>query len=121
MLPLVFILLLVSCTDDFNSCYSNKTMAQIYPTAQACEQAMIPSTKKFSSYGQQIFAQCTSIHANLQHQTVTLTWFITNRGNFLLKSQTVKDKVSAMDQAHFIPISSPLLHLPAISPLHKKP
>lgn len=121
MLPLVFILLLVSCTDDFNSCYSNKTMTKIYPTAEACEQALIPSTKKFSSYGQQIFAQCTSIHANLQQQEVNLIWSVTNRGNFLLKSQKVKKKISAINQAHFVPISSPLFHAPAISPLHKRP
>nr|WP_273756842.1 hypothetical protein [Bartonella sp. MM73XJBT] len=93
MNSLVFILLLVSCTDDFNSCYSNNTMVEVYPTAQACEQAMIPSTKKFASYGQQIFAQCTSVQANLYQQQVQLTWSVTNRGNFLLTSQNIHDKV----------------------------
>ncbi|WP_345119369.1 hypothetical protein [Bartonella pachyuromydis] len=93
MNSLVFILLLVSCTDDFNSCYSNNTMVEIYPTAQACEQALIPSTKKIASYGQQIFAQCTSIEANLHQQQVKLIWYVTNRGNFLLTSQKMHDKV----------------------------
>ncbi|GAA5108494.1 hypothetical protein [Bartonella jaculi] len=90
MNPLIFILLVVSCTDDFNSCYSDNTMAKTYPTAQACEQAMIPSTKKFTSYGQQIFAQCTKVQANLQQQ-VNMIWAVTNQGNFLLKSQSIDD------------------------------
>ncbi|WP_040298791.1 hypothetical protein [Bartonella sp. DB5-6] len=105
----VFILLLVSCTDDFNSCYSNDTMVKTYPTAQACEQAMIPSTKKFASYGQQIFAQCTSIQANLHQQEVKLIWSVTNRGNFLLKSQTMNDKRSKIHETKALPLSSPLL------------
>ncbi|WP_019222630.1 hypothetical protein [Bartonella rattaustraliani] len=95
----VFILLLVSCTDDFNSCYSNNKMVKIYPTVQACEQAMIPSTQKFSLYGQQIFAQCTSVHANLQQQQVKLIWSVTNQGTFLLKSQTIKSKIFENHQA----------------------
>ncbi|WP_035452219.1 hypothetical protein [Bartonella doshiae] len=94
MNPLVFILLLVSCTDDFNSCYSNNTMVKIYPTAQTCEQAMIPSTKEYASYGQQIFAQCTSIQTNLHQQDVNLIWSVTNRGNFLLKSQNTHESLS---------------------------
>ncbi len=65
-------------------------MVKTYPTAQACEQAMIPSTKKFAFYGQQIFAQCTHIHANLHQKEVNLIWAVTNRGNFLLTSQEHK-------------------------------
>lgn len=102
MNSLAFILLLVSCTDDFNSCYSNNSMVEIYPTAQACEQAMIPSTKKFASYGQQIFAQCTSVQANLHQQQVKLIWSVTNRGNFLLTSQKMHDHVSQNHQADIL-------------------
>nr|WP_246787121.1 hypothetical protein [Bartonella taylorii] len=112
MNTLVFILLLVSCTDDFNSCYSNNTMVKTYPTAQACEQAMIPSTKKLSSYGQQIFAQCTTIHANLHQQEVKLIWSVTNQGNFLLTSQIMNDKRSEIHETKALPISSQLLGLP---------
>ncbi|WP_035008291.1 hypothetical protein [Candidatus Bartonella washoeensis] len=121
MNPLVFILLVVSCTDDFNSCYSNKTMAKTYPTAQACEQAMVPSTKKFTSYGQQIFAQCTKVHANLQQQKINVIWTVTNRGNFLLKSQNINDKVSASHESDILPASFPALCPPPINLLHKKP
>nr|WP_246348548.1 hypothetical protein [Bartonella callosciuri] len=99
MNPLIFILLLVSCTDDFTSCYSNNTMVKTYPTAQACDQAMIPSTKKFASYGQQIFAQCINVQANLYQQEVTLIWSVTNHGNFLLKSQNMNNKVSRVRKA----------------------
>lgn len=94
MNSLVFVLLLVSCTDDFNSCYSNNTMIKTYPTAQACEQAMIPSTKKIASYGQQIFAQCINVQANLHQQQKKLIWYVTNRGNFLITSQNTYDKIS---------------------------
>ncbi|WP_317993745.1 hypothetical protein [Bartonella gliris] len=129
MNPFVFILLVVSCTDDFNSCYSNHTMAKAYPTAQACEQAMIPSTKKFTSYGQQIFAQCTKVHANLQQQEVNVIWAVTNRGNFLLKSQNtndtidpqIHDTISAVHETDILPASSPLLHPTPINLLHKQP
>ncbi|WP_455480518.1 hypothetical protein V3564_05155 [Bartonella sp. B12(2025)] len=121
MNTLVFILLLVSCTDDFNSCYSNNTMVKTYPTAQACEQAMVPSTKKIASYGQQIFAQCTSIHTNLHQQAVKLTWFVTNRGNFLLKSQNINDKISEVHEADVFPTLFPLLYSSSTNLLHKKP
>ncbi|EJF88429.1 hypothetical protein ME1_00600 [Bartonella vinsonii subsp. arupensis OK-94-513] len=120
MNTLVFLLLLVSCTDDFNSCYSNKTMVTTYPTAQACEQAMIPSTKKFSSYGQQIFAQCTSIRANLQQQEVKLIWSVTNRGNFLLKSKNIDDKTPEEYETNILPSSFPL-NLSSTNLLHKTP
>ncbi|WP_354187077.1 hypothetical protein [Bartonella japonica] len=96
---LVFILLLVSCTDDFNSCYSDNKMVKIYPTAQTCEKDVIPTTQKFAFYGQQIFAQCTSINANLHQQQVKLTWSVTNQGNFLLKSQNMNDKISENHKA----------------------
>lgn len=89
MAPFVSILLLISCTDDFKNCYSNDTMVKTYPTALACEQEMIPFTKKFASYGEQIFSQCTNIHANLNQQKVALTWFITSKGTLHLKSQTL--------------------------------
>ncbi|UNE53821.1 hypothetical protein [Bartonella machadoae] len=117
---LVFILLLVSCTDDFNSCYSNKTMVETYKTAQECEQAMIPSTKKFSSSGQQIFAQCTSIQANLHQQEVKLSWYVTNRGNFLLKSQNMDDKTFREHETNILPSSFPL-NLSSTNLLHKTP
>ncbi|WP_455481776.1 hypothetical protein V4P56_04785 [Bartonella sp. B35(2025)] len=119
MNPLVFILLLVSCTDDFNSCYSNNTMVKIYPTAQACEQAMVPSTKEFALHGQQIFAQCTSIHTNLYHQEVDLIWYVTNRGNFLLKSETTDNNLHIDHKIDISTTSSPLLHIPSTAPLHK--
>ncbi|MCZ2203731.1 hypothetical protein NPX98_02365 [Bartonella sp. A5(2022)] len=89
MTPFVSILLLISCTDDFKSCYSNDTMVKIYPTVLACEQDIIPLTEKFAFYGEQIFSQCTNIRANLNQQEVALTWSITNRGNLLLRSQTI--------------------------------
>nr|WP_034460117.1 hypothetical protein [Bartonella koehlerae] len=112
MNTLVFILLVVSCTDDFNSCYSNNTMATIYPTAEACEQAMVPSTKKFASYGQQIFAQCTKLYTNLHRQEVNLIWSVTNRGNFLLQSQNINDNMSTENEADILTTSTPLLHPP---------
>ncbi|WP_455476845.1 hypothetical protein [Bartonella sp. B41] len=90
--PLVFVLLLVSCPDNFNSCYSDNTMVKTYQTPQACEQAMIPSAKKFAPYGQQIFAQCTGVHINLHHQKVTLIWSVTNQGNFLLSSRDTQNE-----------------------------
>ncbi|SSZ39358.1 hypothetical protein [Bartonella grahamii] len=120
MNPFVFILLLVSCTDDFNSCYSNNTMVKIYPTAQACEQSMIPSTKKFSFSGQQIFAQCINVHADLHQQEVKLIWSVTNRGNFLLKSQNVNNKISTVQKEGILPTSLPLLHSSSTNLLHKK-
>ncbi|WP_375692339.1 hypothetical protein [Bartonella sp. AP4SXKL] len=120
MNPLVFILLLVSCTDDFNSCYSNNTMVKIYPTAQACEQAMVPSTKKFALYGQQIFAQCINVQPSLHQQEVNLIWSVTNRGNFLLKSQNVKDKLSTVHKEDILPTSLPLLRSSSTNLLHKK-
>ncbi|WP_212113064.1 hypothetical protein [Bartonella queenslandensis] len=120
MNPLVFILLLVSCTDDFNSCYSNNTMAKIYPTAQACEQAMVPSTKKSAFYGQQIFAQCINIHPDAHQQTVKLIWSVTNHGNFLLKSQNVHDKISTVHKEDILPTSFSLLHSSSTNLLHKK-
>ncbi|WP_375648306.1 MULTISPECIES: hypothetical protein [unclassified Bartonella] len=120
MTPLVFILLLVSCTDDFNSCYSNNTMVKIYPTAQACEQSMIPSTKKFSFSGQQIFAQCINVHADLHQQEVKLIWSVTNRGNFLLKSQNVNNKISTVQKEGILPTSLPLLHSSSTNLLQKK-
>ncbi|MCZ2328888.1 hypothetical protein [Bartonella sp. F02] len=87
MAPLVSILLLVACTDDLKSCYSNNTMVKIYETVQACEQQMIPLVKKFSPHGEQIFAQCTNIHTNLQLEKIDLIWSVTNHGHFLLRSQ----------------------------------
>ncbi len=74
-------------------------MIKIYPTAQECEQAMVPSTKKIAPYGQQIFAQCTSIHTNLHKQTVKLIWSVTKRGNFLLKSQNINDEMPKSHEA----------------------
>ncbi|MGF7158214.1 hypothetical protein [Bartonella heixiaziensis] len=121
MNPLVFILLVVSCTDDFNSCYSDNTMVKTFSTAQACEQAMVPSTKKFTTYGQQIFAQCTKVSANLQKQEVNMIWTVTNRGNFLLKSQNINDNLSAVHEADVLPARSPHLHPTPINLLHKKP
>ncbi|WP_455479199.1 hypothetical protein V4B17_05665 [Bartonella sp. B23] len=103
MNTLIFILLLVACTDDFNNCYSNKTMVETFSTAQACEQAMVPSTKKFTAYGQQIFAQCTKVQANLNQQEVKLIWYVTNRGNFLLKSQNINDKESRVYEENIFP------------------
>ncbi|CAF26565.1 hypothetical protein [Bartonella quintana] len=120
MNTLIFILLVVSCTDDFNSCYSNNTMAKTYPTAQACEQAMIPSTKQFASYGQQIFAQCTKAHANLHQQKVNLIWSVTNQGNFLLKSQSTNNTyIPAVHEADVLTTSSPLLRPAPINFLYK--
>ncbi|WP_034987553.1 hypothetical protein [Bartonella florencae] len=121
MNTLVFILLLVSCTDDFNSCYSNNKMVKIYPTAQACEQAMVPATKKFASYGQQIFAQCTPVQANLHQQQVKLIWSVTNRGNFLLTSQNMHDKISKDHDTDIFPLHPPHLGFSPINLLHKKP
>ncbi|WP_375609352.1 MULTISPECIES: hypothetical protein [unclassified Bartonella] len=120
MNPLVFILLLVSCTDDFNSCYSNNTMVKTYPTAQACEQAMVPSTKKFAFYGQQIFAQCINVHPNLHQQEVKLIWSVTNHGNFLLKSQNVNDKKPKDHKQDILPTSLPLVRSSFTNLLHKK-
>ncbi|PIT68447.1 hypothetical protein [Bartonella tribocorum] len=122
MNPLVFILLLVSCTDDFNHCYSNNTMAKIYPTAQACEQAMVPSIKKSTFYGQQIFAQCINIYPNVHQQTVKLIWSVTNHGNFLLKSQNVNDKISTTTphKEEILPTLLPLLRSASTNLLHKK-
>ncbi|MDD9330136.1 MAG: hypothetical protein PV353_06970 [Bartonella sp.] len=93
MNPVIAVLLMVSCTDDFNSCYSNKTMVKIYPTTQACEQKIMSSIKKFTSYGEQIFAQCTNISTNVRQQEVTLIWSVTNKGNFFLKKQNTDDTV----------------------------
>ncbi|WP_040296429.1 hypothetical protein [Bartonella alsatica] len=121
MNTLVFILLLVSCTDDFNSCYSNDKMVKIYPTAQTCEQAMIPSTKQFSSYGQQIFAQCTRVLTNSHQQEIKLTWSVTNRGNLLIKSQNMNETISKIPKANVFLTSSPLLRFSPIDLLHKKP
>ncbi|AGF74945.1 hypothetical protein BAnh1_10770 [Bartonella australis AUST/NH1] len=87
MHPFISILLLISCTDDFGSCYSDNTMVEVYSTAQACEKAMIPSVKKFAYSGQQIFAQCTNIRANLNQQKVTLVWSITSQGDLFLKEK----------------------------------
>ncbi|AQX22062.1 MULTISPECIES: hypothetical protein [unclassified Bartonella] len=95
MNPVLAVLLLVSCTDDFNSCYSNKTMVKIYLTAQACEQKIIPSIKEFTSYGEQIFAQCTNISASVPQQEITLIWSVTNKGNFFLKEQNTDETVSS--------------------------
>ncbi|WP_246257504.1 hypothetical protein [Bartonella gabonensis] len=120
MNPLIFILLLVSCTDDFSSCYSNNTMTKIYPTAQACEQAMIPSTKKSAFYGQQIFAQCINVHPHLHQKKVKLIWSVTNHGNFLLKSQNVNDNISTVQKEDFLPTSLPLLRSSSTNLLHKK-
>nr|WP_081632710.1 hypothetical protein [Bartonella bovis] len=86
MNPIVAVLLLVSCTDDLNSCYSNDSMVKVYPTAQICEQDIIPSIKKLTSSGQQIFAQCTDIPINSTLQKTSLVWSVTNQGNFLLQS-----------------------------------
>ncbi|OPB32173.1 hypothetical protein [Bartonella sp. AR 15-3] len=93
MNPVIAVLLLVSCTDDFNSCYSNNTMVKIYPTIQICEQKIMPLVKKFTSYGEQIFAQCTNISANEREKEVTLIWSVTNKGNFFLKKQNTDDTV----------------------------
>ncbi|WP_142416146.1 hypothetical protein [Bartonella massiliensis] len=120
MNPLIVILLLVSCTDDFNSCYSNNTMAKIYPTAQTCEQAIVPSTKKAKFYGQQIFAQCISVHPNLYQKKVNLIWSVTNHGNFLLKSENVHKKTSTAYKEDIVPTSLPLLHSSSTNLLHKK-
>ncbi|EJF82390.1 hypothetical protein MCU_01499 [Bartonella elizabethae Re6043vi] len=120
MNPLIFILLLVSCTDDFNSCYSNNTMAKIYPTAQACEQAMVPSIKKSAFYGQQVFAQCINIHPQLHQQKVKLIWSVTNHGNFLLKSQNVNDKRSTVQKEDILPTLPSLLRSSSTNLLHKK-
>ncbi|PIT68012.1 hypothetical protein [Bartonella tribocorum] len=120
MNPLVVILLLVSCTDDFNSCYSNNKMAKIYPTAQACEQAMVPSTKKSAFYGQQIFAQCINVHPNLHQKKVKLIWSVTNHGNFLLKSQNVNDMISIAHKEDILPTSRSLLRSADTNLLHKK-
>ncbi|CAF28152.1 hypothetical protein PRJBM_01366 [Bartonella henselae] len=109
MNTLIFILLVVSCTDDFNSCYSNNTMATIYPTAEACEQAMIPSTKKFASYGQQIFAQCTKLYTIPHRQEINLIWSVTNRGNFLLQSQNISHNMSTENETDVLTTSSPPL------------
>ncbi|WP_078705849.1 hypothetical protein [Bartonella sp. WD16.2] len=85
MNPIVTVLLLVSCTDDLSSCYSNDSMVKIYPTAQICEQDIVPSIKKLMS-GEQIFAQCTDIPINSIQQKASLVWSVTNQGNFLLQS-----------------------------------
>ncbi|WP_354190614.1 hypothetical protein [Bartonella silvatica] len=121
MNSLAFILLLVSCSDDFNSCYSNNKMVKIYQTAQACEQSLIPSTKKFASYGQQIFAQCTSTDANLQKQKIKLTWSVTNRGNFFLKSENISDQTPQLHEANIVSTPLPLSYLLSTNLLHKKP
>ncbi|WP_078690134.1 hypothetical protein [Bartonella schoenbuchensis] len=85
MNPIVTVLLLVSCNDNLNSCYSNDSMVKFYPTAQICEQDIVPSIKKLTS-GQQIFAQCTNIPINSTQQKVSLVWSVTSQGNFLLQS-----------------------------------
>ncbi|WP_336276955.1 hypothetical protein [Bartonella sp. CB178] len=90
MSALIFVLILVSCTDDFNSCYSDSTMVKTYPTAQECEQALMPSIQKFLHFGEQIFAQCTSVHANSREEEVSITWSVTNRGNLLINKQQTK-------------------------------
>ncbi|MBB4076192.1 hypothetical protein GGR08_000485 [Bartonella fuyuanensis] len=95
-------------------------MVKIYPTAQACEQAMVPSTKKFALYGQQIFAQCINVHANLHQQEVKLIWSVTNHGNFLLKSQNVKDKTPTVSKEEIFPTSLPLMPFSSTNLLHKK-
>ncbi len=83
-------------------------MATSYPTAQACEQAMIPSTKKFAFYGQQIFAQCIKLPTNPHQQEVNLIWSVTNHGNLLLKSQNVYENRSTENEADVLTTSSPL-------------
>ncbi|AQX28398.1 MULTISPECIES: hypothetical protein [unclassified Bartonella] len=95
MSPFIAVLLLVSCTDDFNSCYSNDTMVKIYPTTQTCEQKIMPLIKKFTSHGEQIFAQCAKISANIKKQKVTLSWSVTNKGDFFLKKQNTDDDMHA--------------------------
>ncbi|WP_273755597.1 MULTISPECIES: hypothetical protein [unclassified Bartonella] len=120
MNPLLFILLLVSCTDDFNRCYSNNTMTKIYPTAQACEQAMVPSIKKSAFYGQQIFAQCIKIHPHVHQQKVKLIWSVTNRGDFLLKSPNANDKRSTVHKEDILPILPSLLRSSSTNLLQKK-
>ncbi|WP_455478017.1 hypothetical protein V3565_04510 [Bartonella sp. B10] len=113
MNPLIFVLLLVSCTDDFNNCYSNNTMVQTYTTAQECEQAMIPSTKKFAFHGQQIFAQCIDVHTNLHHKAVDIIWFVTNRGNFLLKRKNIDDNLHTSHKTDTVTTESPsYIHFP---------
>ncbi|CBI76835.1 conserved protein of unknown function [Bartonella clarridgeiae 73] len=93
MNSVIAVLLMVSCTDDFNSCYSNDTMVKIYPSIQTCDQKIMPLIKKFTSYGEQIFAQCTSISANIKQQEVTLIWSVTNKGDFFLKKQNTDNNV----------------------------
>ncbi len=95
-------------------------MAKIYPTAQACEQAVMPTIKKFTFYGQQIFAQCISVHPHGHQQKVKLIWSVTNHGNFLLKSQNVNDKRSTVQKEDILPTSLPLLHSSSTNLLHKK-
>ncbi|WP_455476330.1 hypothetical protein [Bartonella sp. B17] len=110
MSSLIFVLLLVSCTDDFTSCYSNETMVKTYPTAQACDQALEPSVQRFASYGEQVFAQCTSMNANLPQEEANLTWTVTNRGNFLIKNHNIDNSLSTDHTAEDLPSAYPLLH-----------
>lgn len=95
-------------------------MAKVYPTAQACEQAMVPSIKRSAFYGQQIFAQCINVHPDAHQQTVKLIWSVTKHGNFLLKSQNVIDKLSTVHEEDILPTSLPLLHSSSTNLLHKK-
>ncbi|WP_336278479.1 hypothetical protein [Bartonella sp. CB175] len=119
MKPLFFILLLVSCTDDFNSCYSNNTMVKTYPTAQECEQALLPSIQKLILSGEQIFAQCTNVRADLYQHTVKITWSVTNRGNLLLKHQNTDDSLNTDYPTDIFTSSSFLSHKVPIEFLHK--
>ncbi len=95
-------------------------MAKIYPTAQTCEQAMVPSTKKFAFSGQQIFAQCINVHPQLPQQEIKLIWSVTNHGHFLLKSQNINKTMSTIHKEGILPTSRPLLHSSSTNLLHKK-
>ncbi|WP_455473938.1 hypothetical protein [Bartonella sp. B30(2025)] len=118
MNPFVFVLLLVACTDDFNSCYSHNTMAKIYPAAQTCEQDLEPSVKQFALYGEQIFAQCTYVHTNLYKEHINITWSVTNRGNFLIKNQNINNLRKNHETDSFTS-SYPFVRRMRLDPLHK--
>ncbi|WP_332065701.1 hypothetical protein [Bartonella sp. CB189] len=109
MSSLFYVLLLVLCTDDFSRCYSHNRMVKTYSTAQACEQALIPSIQQFMPFGEQIFAQCTSVHRNLDQPEIELTWFITNQGNLLLKGHTTDDTMNIDHRTDIFNASLPRL------------
>tara|TARA_R110002020_G_scaffold58372_4_gene160048 strand:- start:13979 stop:14314 length:336 start_codon:yes stop_codon:yes gene_type:complete len=73
-------MILIACSDDYQSCTEQPAPAVAYETMQQCELELSPAVRMVAAWQERALGKCVEIDPALFYQDAEIVWDVTSEG-----------------------------------------